>query len=473
MKHLVFRSLLTTAAFLAALHSTPLRAMTQPMEQQAEQFEQQQNWQGLANLAAQAVSTNQKDGEAWYDTGLADDGLKRPADAIKAYQNALPLVVSYLRGSVVQLLAQDYVAAGQPNQLVALYQQLTGSDPEIARSLQTEYTAVIATAVPAPAAALPDVSPSSLATLLASLRSTWQKDAIPVEISVNDEGGAIGFQATFYFYSPSTKTGMMVVVGAGGKTLLPAQSPNWSTIPLPQNFVSLATVTTSVPAQNIDHALLFWQTGNTADPTDFSWSIALTTPNAAPVNIPAMIMSQDDLNKLEAQANSGNAAAQYALARVLAVGLAGPPDPSDAVKWLTQSASLGNTQAENKLGQYYQFGTGVTKNPQTAASLYTKAANAGNPIAQYNLALLYETGLGVTQNWNTALNLLSEAYKGGAPYALQEDNAIRPEANRAEHEAQLAAAQQQSSSGTGSSPLQMMLRQAGSPDVQNEAMNPP
>jgi hypothetical protein len=82
MKHLVLRSLLTTAAFLLALHSTPVRAMTQQMEQQAVQFQQQQNWQGLADLASHAVSTDQKDGEAWYDVGLADDGLKRPVDAI-------------------------------------------------------------------------------------------------------------------------------------------------------------------------------------------------------------------------------------------------------------------------------------------------------------------------------------------------------------------------------------------------------
>jgi hypothetical protein len=473
MKHLVLRSLLTTVAFLTALPSTPVRAMTQQQEQQAVQFQQQQNWQGLANLAAQAVSANQKDGEAWYDTGLADDGLKRPADAIKAYQKALPLVVTYLRGSVVQLLAQDYVATNQPNQLVALYQQLSGSDPQDARALQTQYTAIITNAVPTPAASLPDVSPNSLAALLTSLQGTWQKDAIPVEISVNDEGGAIGFQATYYFYSPSTKTGMMVVVGAGGQTLLPAQSPNWSTIPLPQNFVSLATATTGVPAQNIDHAILFWQTGNTADPTDFSWSIALTTPNAAPENIPAMIMSQADLSQLETQANSGNAAAQYSLARVLAVGLAGPADTADAVKWLNQSAALGNTQAENKLGQYYQYGTGVTRNPQTAASWYNKAANAGNPIAKYNLALLYETGLGVPQNWNMAVNLLSEAAKGGAPFALQEEAAILP-AERAAHQAQLAAQQQQSSGRTGGfNGAQAMLQQAASPAAEDSAMNPP
>jgi TPR repeat protein len=446
--------------------------MRQLQEQQAVQFQQQQNWQGLANLAAQAVSANQKDGEAWYDTGLADDGLKRPADAIKAYQKALPLVVTYLRGSVVQLLAQDYVATNQPRQLVALYQQLTGSDPDIARALQTQYTAVLAQAAATPAASLPDISPSSLATLLNSLQGTWQKDAIPVEIQLNDEGGAIGFQATYYFYSPSTKTGMMVVVGAGGQTRLPAQSPNWSTIPLPQNFKSLAAATTGVPAQNIDHALLFWQTGNTADPTDFSWSIALTTPNAAPENIPAMIMSQADLSQLETQANSGNAAAQYALARVLAVGLAGPADTAGAVKWLNQSAALGNMQAENKLGQYYQYGIGVTRNPQTAASWYNKAANAGNPIAEYNLALLYETGLGVPQNWDTAVNLLSAAAKGGAPDALQEEAAILP-ADRAAHQAQLAQ-QQQSSSGTGGfNGTRAMLQQAASPAAQDAAMNPP
>ncbi len=447
--------------------------MTQQMEQQAVQFQQQQNWRGLADLAAHAVSANQMDGEAWYNTGLADDGLKRPADAIKAYQKALPLVVSYLRGSVVQLLAQDYMTTGQPTQLVALYQQLTGSDPEIARALLTQYTAVITKAVRPPAASSPDVSPSSLATLVNSLRGSWRQDAIPVEISVRDEGGAIGFQATYYFYSPSTKTGMMVVVGATGQTQLPVPNPNWSIIPLPQNFISLAAVTTAAPAQTIDHALLFWQTGNTADPTDFCWSIALKTPNSRPENISAMIISKDDLSRLEAQANSGDAGAQYALARVLAVGLAGPVDTANAVKWLNQSAALGNPRAENKLGQYYQFGIGVTKNPQTAAMWYQKAANAGNAIAEYNLALLYETGLGVPQNWNTALNLLSAAAKAGAPGALQEDNAIRPMADRAARQAQLAA-QQQSSRGTGGfSGGQAMLHQAASPAAQDAAMNPP
>lgn len=409
------RVFLIMVGVLAGSLPLPALAMTPQMDQQAVQLQLQQNWQGLAALAAQAVGVNQKDGEGWYDLGVADDGLKRPADAVGAYQKALPLVVTYLRGSVVQLLAHDYMAIGKPDQVAALYKQFSGSDPTIARALQTQYTAVIAKAVPVPVASLPDVSPRSLTALVSSLRATWQRDAIPVMVSVNNVGGAIGFQATYDMYSPSTKSGMMVVAGSTGQTRLPAPHPNWSTIPLPQNFVALAAVTAVVPSQTIDHAILFWQTGNTADPSDFSWSIALKTPSAAPENIPAMIMSKDDLNKIEAQASSGNAGAQYTLARVEATGLAGTTNMAEAVKLLNESAALGNTQAENKLGQYYQFGIGVAKDPQTAAMWYSKAAGAGNAIAQYNLALLYETGLGVRQDWNRALNLLSEAVQGKAP----------------------------------------------------------
>lgn len=296
-------------------------------------------------------------------------------------------------------------------------------------------------------AVLPDVSPRSLANLVANLRATWQKDAIPVMVSVNDEGGAVGFQTTYDMYSPSTRSGMMVVVGASGQTRLPAPHPNWSTIPLPQNFVSLAQVGTVVRAQAIDHAVLFWQTGNAADPHDFSWVVALKTPNAAPEVIPALLVSRDEVSWLESQAGHGDAKAQYALARIEEAGLAGSVDMANAMKWLNQSAALGNAQAQNNLGQHYQFGIGVAKNPSVAAQWYNKAAGAGNAVAKYNLALLYETGLGVQQNWNRALSLLSDAIKGGAPGALQEFAAIRPAADRVAHQARLAAQQRQGASG--------------------------
>jgi len=429
----------TRAALLLALGMGPALAMTNEMNQQAVELQKQQNWSGLAALAAKALAADPKDAFAWFDSGLAADGLGRKADAIKAYETAMPLVPSYLQGSVMQLLAQDYLAAQQPDRIAALYEQLEVSNPQLALSLRSQYAAIIEKAMPTPAASLPEVSPTMLAALSQQLRASWRPDAIPVIVEVRDIGGEIGMQTIIDFYSPATRTGLSIVQSSSSQTQLPAENPNWGVAAIPANFLSLSIVAAALPKTvTIDHAFLLWQAADTSDPTNLVWQIGFKDAIGGALVVPAYIMSRDELDRLQAAAQQGNSDAEYRLARVLAVGIAGSVNREAAVAWLEKAAASGNLRAENELGQDYQFGLGVAANPQTAAGWYRKAAEAGNPVAQYNLALLYEIGLGVPQDWIEAQQWLLKAYQGGAPDALAELNAVREPALREQHAKEVA-----------------------------------
>ena len=439
---------------LAAGCKSAPAAMTPQENQQAIQFQQQQNWSGLAQLAQKAIGENSNDAYAWWDLGIADDGLGNKAGAVTAYEKALPLITPNAQNqtaqmmalnSIAQTLAADYVALGEGSKLAALIQQLQSSDPQEVASLKAQFSGALqyGTAPAAAGGALPDVSPQSLASLQTRVRGGWQRDAIAVRVTVDSMDGG-GFQTVWDFYSPAARSGETVTVSPSTTTASGVANPSWGTAAIPGSFLSLAAAfgqVSSGPPTGLELATLSWPSGQTNDPLGLVWSIAAKTGGDAML-LPAYLMTPAQMLQLQSAAGSGNAASEYILGEVYASGIAGSQNAGLALQWVTKAANAGYALAENKLGQYEQIGFGTAANAAAAAQWYARAANAGDAAAEFNLGLMYESGSGVGQNWTTADQWISAAARQGLQPAVLELNFVHNTALRVQHAQQLAAQQQ-------------------------------
>ena len=77
-------------------------------------------------------------------------------------------------------------------------------------------------------------------------------------------------------------------------------------------------------------------------------------------------------------AQSGDAVAQFNLARMYEDGRGVNVDEGQAIKWFQQAASNGNTDAEVSLGAVYLFAQGTPKNSRTACKLFKQASKKGD-----------------------------------------------------------------------------------------------
>lgn len=254
----------------------PAHAMSATDQRQASQLFQKHDWQGLATLAGRAASEDPGDGFAWYYAGLADDGLGRRDDAIAAYEKALPTITPYLRDSVAQLLAEDDAAQHHTDKLVALYRQYAKSDPMLARSLETQFPAVLADhSLPA----IPSAIPAFAAQALGKARQ-WQPDAALVSIDASEP--AHGQASTiFRFYSAKTRLGWSLTLSGGTWTpLLVGPAPQWRAMPLPANFLDLPAAL-AVARQGglhdavFDALLAYWS--KLGRPGRFAWLVRPST----------------------------------------------------------------------------------------------------------------------------------------------------------------------------------------------------
>jgi len=103
-----------------------------------------------------------------------------------------------------------------------------------------------------------------------------------------------------------------------------------------------------------------------------------------------------DIATMQAEAERGEATAQFNLGSLYARGLAVTQSYTLAAKWYRLAADQGQAAAELALGELYEVGQGVKRDESEAAKWYHLAAEQGNPGAQYSLAALYVLGKGVT-----------------------------------------------------------------------------
>ena len=107
-------------------------------------------------------------------------------------------------------------------------------------------------------------------------------------------------------------------------------------------------------------------------------------------------------NETKANAERGDAAAQYKLGYAYEDGLGVTKDLSEAVKWFQKSAEQGNADAQWHLGKCYYYGRGTTKDSDAAIKWYQKAAEQGNAEAQSALGDIYHYGDGVAEDFAKA-----------------------------------------------------------------------
>src|ERR1043166_475505 len=76
--------------------------------------------------------------------------------------------------------------------------------------------------------------------------------------------------------------------------------------------------------------------------------------------------------------------------------------------WLAE-AEKGNAEAQYYVGKIYEGGLGTEPDYKSAASWYEKAAAAGHSASQFSLGALYEKGLGVPADTTKAFDLYRRA----------------------------------------------------------------
>ena len=104
--------------------------------------------------------------------------------------------------------------------------------------------------------------------------------------------------------------------------------------------------------------------------------------------------ASEDILKLRAAAENGDAQAQYKLGLAYRTGQGVKPNDAEAVKWYRKSADQGNAEGQLELGSCYNSGYGEKQNYTVALKWFRLAANQGNPKAQYLVGAYYERGLG-------------------------------------------------------------------------------
>jgi TPR repeat protein len=114
-----------------------------------------------------------------------------------------------------------------------------------------------------------------------------------------------------------------------------------------------------------------------------------------------------------ADAESGDATAQYNLGVAYEQGEVVPLDYVEAAKWYRKAAEQGHADAQNNLGAYYFVGRGIPQDYVEAVKWYRKAAEQGHAVAQYNLGLSYHLGKGTPQDYAEAAKWYRNAAEQG------------------------------------------------------------
>lgn len=122
---------------------------------------------------------------------------------------------------------------------------------------------------------------------------------------------------------------------------------------------------------------------------------------------------------IQSAAESGDAAAQYSLARMYEDGKGVSQDDASALRWYRKSATQGNPDAQYRLGRMYEEGKGTSHDYSFAIRWYRKAAGQGHSEAEYSLGRMYEKGQGVEQDEEQAARWYSVSADHGNPEAKE------------------------------------------------------
>lgn len=116
--------------------------------------------------------------------------------------------------------------------------------------------------------------------------------------------------------------------------------------------------------------------------------------SATPAVAANELTPEEKFAQLQKRAETGDAEAQYSLARMYVVGDGIPKDEAKALEWLQKAATQSYADAQYVLGNMYASGylSILPKDIAKAAEWYQKAAAQGNAKAQYTLGEMYSIG---------------------------------------------------------------------------------
>ncbi|KAI9193210.1 uncharacterized protein BJ171DRAFT_301331 [Polychytrium aggregatum] len=152
--------------------------------------------------------------------------------------------------------------------------------------------------------------------------------------------------------------------------------------------------------------------------------IGLTPSDQIGISLHCKDQDAADQSWLVAQADQGNTAASYFLARILHDDLGEPKNESDwevllarrqrVFNYFHNAANAGHIMAQFHLAGYYRNGFGVCRDHTKAINMYIKLANHGVASAQFVLGRCYENGTGVRQGYDAAIEWYTKAADQGS-----------------------------------------------------------
>lgn len=122
---------------------------------------------------------------------------------------------------------------------------------------------------------------------------------------------------------------------------------------------------------------------------------------------------QVPLATIRQQAETGDAQAQYDLARRHDRGLGMPQDFVAAALWAERAAQQGHRAAQNLLGRYYHSGRGGRDGRAEAELWLSRAAETGDPQYLFDLASALETPREGAPDMARAARLYGQAAEAG------------------------------------------------------------
>ena len=106
---------------------------------------------------------------------------------------------------------------------------------------------------------------------------------------------------------------------------------------------------------------------------------------------------------LRAEADAGDAEAQFNLAVSYSNGEDVPHNDQEAARWYRLAAEQGHAEAQFALGLSYQRGAGIPEDEQEAARWFRMAAEQKHAEAQHSLGSAYLRGAGVPYDCQEAI----------------------------------------------------------------------
>ncbi len=137
----------------------------------------------------------------------------------------------------------------------------------------------------------------------------------------------------------------------------------------------------------------------------------LTSHHARAIGLPAVLIgisallfpstrlqAHQSLDEVRAQAEQGDAEAQFNLAVLYGSGDSVPQDWAEAARWLRLAADQEHAPGQSALGLVYREGLGVPQDDAEAVRWLRRGANQGHPSGQFLLASMYANGQGVQRD---------------------------------------------------------------------------